>query len=309
MSISLTKRFAALLGFFLPSVLTRPLMRLAGHKVGKGTKLPFLSYICAEHMELGNDVDIRPLVFIDVNTLSLGSNTIVSYGAQIKGDRGFACGDNCMLGPHSTVHCEEDVRLGFYSCIGPRSMVYTHGSFLPVTLGYPALFAAVVLEDFVWIAMGVTLLPGAYVESNCIINPGVIVSGRVPTGTRLQLSRKAVQSIPHAKLIRFAKRSPAYYHQAIVRGFLQADNAHWTESDDHAVFSWGADRQFRSCAATNRIELWTGNTRTAVYDLERFRVTASRDTLHRRFLAHPRRRFGVTLRTAHSPDPQDRTPL
>jgi acetyltransferase-like isoleucine patch superfamily enzyme len=297
--ISLIKRVAAALAFCLPSCLTRPLFRSIGHKVGRNTKLPFFSFLCAEHMELGNDVDIRPFVFISVSRLTIGSNTILSYGTQIKGEKGFHAGDNCFTGPHTIIHCDEQVRFGFYSGVGPRCTIYTHGSFLPVNLGYPAVFAEVVLEDFVWTAMGVLFLPGTHVERNCIINPGVVVSGRIAAGTRLQMSPESVKQIEHAKLLRFSRRSPAYYHQAMIRGFLTAQGVSWKESEDGCVFRWGGGSEFRSSPPTNAIELWNGIHRVAAYDLEGFYVTQSRDALHRRFLAYIRRRFGVTLRTIY----------
>jgi len=251
-------------------------------------------------MELGNDVDVRSFVFINVNRLTMGSNTIVSFGTQIKGDRGFHTGDNCYVGPHTIIHCDEDVRFGFYSGVGPRCTIYTHGSFLPVTRGYPAIFASVVLEDFVWTAMGVLFLPGAHIENNCIINPGVVVSGRVSTGTRLQMSPESVKHIEQSKLLRFSRRPTAYYHQSMIRGFLTSQGESWTENEDCTAFrcSRGAI-EFRSNPSTDAIELWRGTQRVAAYDLGGFHVTQSTDGLHRRFLAYIRRRYGLTLRTVY----------
>lgn len=292
-------KLAAILGVFLPSGPTRAVFRLVGHKVGRNTKLPFFSFVCANRLELGNDVDIRPFVFVSVSELTIGSNTIVSFGCQIKGEKGFHAGDNCFLGPHTIIHCDENVRFGFYSGVGPRCIIYTHGSFLPVTMGYPAVFAEVVLEDFVWTAMGVLFLPGAHVEQNCIINPGVVVSGRVPAGTRLQMSPEAVKHIDQVKLLRFSRRSPGHYHQAMIREFLTAEGVAWEESENGDVFRFGRGSEFLSSPATNALELRKGNQRIASYDLEGFYATESKDAMHRRFLAYIRRRFGTTLRTTY----------
>ena len=299
MKVSPLKSFAAALAFCLPSWLTRRVFRLMGHTVGQNARLPLFSFVCADRMELGNDVDIRPFVFINVSRLTIGSNTIVSFGTQVKGDKGFYTGDNCFIGAHTIIHCDEDVRFGFYSGVGPRCTIYTHGSFLPVTLGYPAVFAEVVLEDFVWTAMGVLFLPGSHVEQNCIINPGVVVSGRVPAGTRLQLSPEAVTQIDQTKLLKFARRSPAYYHGAMIRGFLGAQGVTWEEREGATVFCWGNGREFRSSPVTDTIELVDRGERIASYDLKGFYVTESRDELHRRFLTYIRRRFGLTLRTIY----------
>jgi acetyltransferase-like isoleucine patch superfamily enzyme len=300
MRIPLSVRIAAALAFCLPSWLSRLVFRLVGHKVGRNTKLPFFSFVCADQMELGNDVEIRPFVFISVSRLTIGANTIVSYGAQVTGDGGLHTGDNCFVGPHSIIHCDEDVRFGFYSGVGPRCTIYTHGSFLPVTLGYPAAFGKVVLGDFVWTAMGVMFLPGAHVESHCIINPGVVVSGRVPSGMRLQMSPEAVKRIDQSRLLGYSRRPADYYHKGIIRGFLEAEGLSWEEDDTGTVFRSGGFAEFRSNPAANVIELVVDGRLIASYDLGDYRSTASRHAVHRRFLAYVRRRFGLTLRTDYA---------
>ena len=81
------KRFIAIFCIILPSSLSRLLYRLCGYHIGKNVKLPFLSYIYANEIEIGNDVDIRTFVFINVDKLTIGSNTIISVGTQIIGDK------------------------------------------------------------------------------------------------------------------------------------------------------------------------------------------------------------------------------
>ncbi len=292
-------RWAAVLGFFLPSAPTRWLFRLAGHRVGRNTRLPLLSFICANQMELGNDVDIRPFVFISVDRLAIGSSTIVSFGCQIKGDKGFHAGDNCILGAHAVVHCDEDVKLGFYCGVGPRSTIYTHGSFLPVTRGYPALFAEVVLEDFVWTGMGVLFLPGSWVETNCIINPGVVISGRVPANTRLQLSSEATQKLDQAKLLRFSRRKPEFYHEKMIKEFLEHEGLARKASADNRRFETGCGIVFVSKPDEDVIEFHRDGRRVASYDVDGFWATESQDRLHRRFLDFVRKHYGLILRTRY----------
>jgi acetyltransferase-like isoleucine patch superfamily enzyme len=293
------KKVVSVLGFCLPSWLTRPLFRLVGHRVGRNAALPMFTYIHAGQIELGDDVDIRPFVFVSVGELKIGSNTIISFGTQVKGEKAFHTGDNCFVGPHTIIHCDENVRFGFYSGVGPRCTIYTHGSFLPVTLGYPAVFSEVTLEDYVWTAMGVLFLPGAHVESNCIINAGVVVSGRIRSGTRLQVSAEAVKHIEQSKLLRFSRRSPGYYHQAIIKGFLGMRGIKLQEELHDTVFRSNNGIEFRSFPESNQIELWRSHRRIAGYDLETFHTDNSRDKTHRQFLGYIRRRFGLALRTRY----------
>lgn len=293
------KRLVAVASIFLPSWVCRFLYRCVGHTIGKNVRLPLFSYVHAQRIELGNDVDIRRFVFISVAELRIGNNTIISYGTQIKGEKDFQAGDNCFLGPQTIIHCDESVRFGFYSGVGPRCTIYTHGSFLPVTLGYPAVFEEVVLEDFVWTAMGVLFLPGSRVGRNCLINPGVVVSGTIPANTRLQVSPDAVKRLDQEKLRRLSCRTPAHYHPAIIRGFLGSRGAQWKESKAATVFAFGDGMEFRSLPGENRIELWQGGDRISAYDLETFHTDHSRNGIHRAFLAYIRRRFGLTLRVRY----------
>jgi acetyltransferase-like isoleucine patch superfamily enzyme len=293
------KRIISLIAFFLPSWITRILYRCVGHTIGRNVRLPLFSFIHAQRIELGNDVDIRPFVYVNVAGLRIGSNTIISYGTQIQGGKDFQTGDNCFVGPQTIIHCDENVRFGFYSGVGPRCTIYTHGSFLPVTLGYPAVFAEVVLEDFVWTAMEVLFLPGARVGRNCIINPGVVVLGKVPDGTRLQMSPEAFKHLDQEKLRRLAHRTPAYYHQAIIKGFLRSRHEDWSEDEGATIYRFAGGTDFRSLVDANRIELWRNGARIAGYDLETFHTDHSRDSVHRLFLVYIRRHFGLTLRVRY----------
>jgi len=289
------KKLVAGLCFFLPSGTTRFLYRLCGHRIGKNVRIPALCYVHADEMILGNDVDIRRFVYIQVRKLSLGANTIVSYGCQVKGNAGFSCEESCFLGIHCLIHCVEDVSFGFYSGLGPRCTVYTHGSFLPVILGYPARFAPVVMEDYVWIAMEVTIMPGAHIERNCIINPGVVIQGRVKSDSIVQLDPKSYSILDLKRLQIISKKEPSYWHQQIITGFLVSKSVAFQHDAGTSSYSVAGRYSFISRPETNAIELHVGKERI-LYDLERFYAAASRRRIHKEFLAFIRLRHGLTLR-------------
>jgi acetyltransferase-like isoleucine patch superfamily enzyme len=295
------KKLISAVCFLLPSGLSRPLFRLAGHRIGKNTRLPIFSFVHADTLELGDDVDIRPFVVINVGTCAIGSNSIVSFGAQIFGDKGFTTKDNCFIGPHCIIHCEENVSFGFYSGLGARCVIYSHGSFLPVNRGYPVKFAEVVLEDYVWTAIGVMFLPGAYVESNCILNPGVVVSSRIPSGTLVQVDTKQFQRLDLNRVLHFAKRDNRHHHQAILSSFLSSRGMDCQPAPDENHFPISNGYEFESDPAANMICLRLGNgSESILYDLEEFYCDESNDTLHKAFLTFLRRRFGIALRTKYS---------
>ena len=292
------KKLVAGLCFVLPSKPTRILYRLCGHRIGRNVRIPALTFVHAENMTIGNDVTIRRFVYIHVRKLSLGANTIVSYGSQIKGEAGFSCQDNCFLGIHCLIHCLDNVSLGFYSGLGPRSTVYTHGSFLPVTMGYPARFAPVVMEDHVWIAMEVTVMPGAHIERNCIINPGVVVQGRIRANSILQLDPKQYSVHDLSRLQKISKRDIPYWHHQIISAFLNSQAASYQHDTGTASYPVAGRYTFISRPEMNVIELHIGKERI-LYDLEQFYTDESRRPIHKKFLAFIRLHHGLILRTRY----------
>ena len=292
------KKLVAALCFFLPSAPTRFLYRLCGHRIGKNVRIPALSFIHAQEMTVGNDVDIRPFVFISVRRLSVGANTIISYGNQIKGDASFICGDNCFLGLQCVIHCVENVSLGFYSGLGPRCTVYTHGSFLPVTKGYPAKFAPVVIEDYVWIAMEVTIMPGAHIERNCIINPGVVIQGKIKSNSIVQLDPKQYGIHDLSRLQRLSQKDARALHNQIISSFLDSLPEPFQHDEGAADYAVPGRYAFVSRPETNCIELRIKNDRI-LYDLENFYADENRQPVHKKFLSFIRLRFGITLRTRY----------
>jgi len=292
----------AALCLVLPSGFTRIAYRLAGYKIGKNVKLPLFSFICAGSIEIGNDVDIRPFVYINIGNLKIGNNTIISFGTQIAGPKGFSTGDNCFIGPHTLIHCEESVTFGFYSGVGPRTTIYTHGSFLPVPMGYPAKFGEVVFEDYVWGAMGLQIMPGTHVGSYSLINPNVVVSGRIPSNTRLQISPKALEKLDMSKLVRFSKRQPEYYHKQIIKDFLESAGIVFTHDEENRRFETMKQLNFVYNPDKNLICLERRNKTIAEYDLENFYASDSSHRIHKAFLFFLRRRYGLTLRIKYRKD-------
>lgn len=293
------KMFSALC-FLLPSFATRIIFRLLGHKIGKNAKMSIFSFICAAHIELGNDVEIRPLVFIKVRRLIVGSNSIISFGTQIKGDRDFVAKGNNFVGVHCMIHCDEDMKMGFYSGLGPGCVAYTHGSFLPVTEGYPAKFEEIVLEDYVWIGMAVLLLPGAHVESNCVINPGVVLKSTIKSNTLLESSSTSFRALSLKKMQAFLRKKPEDYHEEIIRGFADHHKKACEYDEQSREFTVGKDSTYKCFPEENRIVLAHKNEKVT-YDLKEFYTDNSKLKIHREFLFFIRRRFGIILRTKYDP--------
>ena len=200
------------------------------------------------------------------------------------------------MGAHCLINCEEDVKLGFYSGFGPRCTVYTHGSFLPVIKGYPAKFEKVVLEDYVWIAMNVTVLPGTYIESNCIINPGVVLKSRIKSNSLIEFNPVAFRVMDLSKLQRFHKKnSISNYYEEILSDFLSHYQIDYEYSENGIGFKVLGKYHFNLLPESEIIELSYEDNKKVQYDLRNFTAGYSSLRIHKKFLFFLRRRYGVIL--------------
>jgi len=292
------KKIISAICILMPSFITCFVFRLMGHQIGKNSKIRILSYIYADKIAIGNDVEIRSFVFIQVNTLTLGHNTVISFGTQIKGDQSFTAKGCNFIGLHCLINCEDNVSLGFYSGLGPRSTIYTHGSFLPITLGYPAKFEPVVIEDYVWVGMAVTILPGTHIESNCIINPGVMLKSRIRANSLIEFKSATFSVMKLNQLQAFLKQLPASQLSTIIENFLIYEHMEYTHHKEDNRFSSGKTCVFRYFSETGIIELFVKN-KKITYDMTRFSTDFSTSVLHKRFLFFLRRRCGIILQTRY----------
>ncbi len=291
------KNLLLILRIFLPSKISIFILKSIGFNIGKNVVISPLSIILANHIVIGNDSKIKAFTYINVDKFTIGSNTIISFNAQIIGAKGFTTKDNCFVGPQTIIHCDEDVEMGFYSGFGPRNLVYTHGSFLPVTMGYPANFAKVVLEDFVWLGMAVTCMAGTHVESNCIVAPGVVLNSRIKSNTMVRVKPTTFEQIPMESLTRFLKKEPGKLMEEMIEKFLSHKGALFQSDKDSIVFNWkNKTYRFYINAKTMKITL-SGNPITLQYDLEEFYTDSSKLKIHQEFLAFIRRYYGITLRS------------
>ena len=76
-----------------------------------------------------------------IGDVTIGNYTEISSFSVIYGCANFRVGNKCYVGPQTWINVSEDVVMGNGVGIGPRTMIFTHGSFLPYTEGYPVRFA------------------------------------------------------------------------------------------------------------------------------------------------------------------------
>jgi hypothetical protein len=158
----------------------------------------------------------------------------------------------------------------------------------------------VVIGDFVWIAMEVSIMPGTNIEPNCIINPGVVLQGRVKSNSMIQQDATQYSIHDLSRLQRISKKSVQYYHDQMISSFLDSQSMSFKHEVASNSYSFSDSCVFISHPDTNCVELINKNKKKIVYDFEHFYADNSRNILHKKFLLFIRLRFGIILRTRYS---------
>ncbi len=168
--------------FVCPPFLKPLLLRwFAKAKIGRGVHIGWFSSVIGRKIELGDYCEIRSLTLIKCDgQVSIGAYTLISYFNLIYGEANFRIGKHSYIGPQCIVNVWEDVAMGDVSAIGSRSMIFTHGSFLPFTEGYWVRFAPVVIGSHAWLASGVFIHPGVTIGNNVFVNAQSVLTRDIP---------------------------------------------------------------------------------------------------------------------------------
>jgi acetyltransferase-like isoleucine patch superfamily enzyme len=159
------------------------LRRFCGAHIGRRVSIGWFASIAAREIELGDYAAVRAATLIRLDgAFRLGRQSEISNFCLIYGASDLEIGDQCYIGPQCLLNCDEPVRMGYYSALGPRSMVFTHGSFLPFTQGYWVKLAGVTIGSYVWCAAGVFLHPGVEIGDECFVNSRSVVTQSIPSG-------------------------------------------------------------------------------------------------------------------------------
>lgn len=175
------KEIIYVLMIFSPSFLKTRVYRLLGAKIGRHTKISMFSYLKAEEIEMADFSSIGAFTIIRCNgILKIGEYSEISSFVLIYGESGLRMDKNCYIGPRAVINVTKDIRLGSVSAIGPCSILYTHGTWLPYNEGYPRKFKEIIIEDYVWISASVKIVPGIHIGRNSFINTGSVVYNDIP---------------------------------------------------------------------------------------------------------------------------------
>ena len=174
--------------FLCPPFLKRIILKsFCGASFGRGSSIGWFSAVVGDDIRLGEFSTIKPFTLIRCDgEVRLGSYSEVSSFNLIYGCGSFIVGDKCYIGPQSLINVTEDVIIGNNVGIGAKTMIYTHGSFLPYTEGYWVKFGKVIIGNNVWLAAGVFIQPGVEIGQNVFANSRSVITKNIETGMVVQ---------------------------------------------------------------------------------------------------------------------------
>lgn len=199
------KKLLAMATFLLPSSLRIPILKFAGFKIGKNTTISPFTVIVADEVEIGNDVYISPFVLIfNLKRVKFGNKVYISLGTFVHshGVGSLELGDFSATGLFCLINCTCDVSVGKYTCLGPRVMLVTHGSFLPKNLGFSTQYFSVKIGNYAWIMMDVKIVPGVNIGDYVIAHPGTVIMTDIPSNSVYTHERNSFRTYPMSTLYR-----------------------------------------------------------------------------------------------------------
>jgi len=174
------KKVLMLLSVFLPGKLRIYFLNCLGHEISSKAILAPFSILLVKKMLIDENAKIDSFSFIvGLKTLTLKQASGISRFTYISGGGTIHLNNRSLIGSRCVINTGSgDVIFGEYSVLAPRSSIYTHGTFLPVTHGYSGKNKGVQIGSYTWIMQNSSIGPGVKIGSNIIVLPGsTIVKG------------------------------------------------------------------------------------------------------------------------------------
>lgn len=168
------KRVLMLLSVFLPGKIRIFFLNILGHEISSKAILGSFSILLVNKMYIGEGAKIDGFSFIvGLKTLTMKQASGISRFTYISGGGNLRLNSRSLIGSRCIINTGSgDVTFGDYSVLAPRSTIYTHGTFLPITHGYSGKNKGVQIGSYTWIMQNSSIGPGVKIGSNIIVLPG-----------------------------------------------------------------------------------------------------------------------------------------
>ena len=179
------KKFVTLLSVLLPTKIRIFVLNKLGHQISKKAILLKFSIVLADKIILEDNSRLESFSIVTgIKLLHLKRGSGISSFAYISGNHKLFLDERALIGSRSIVNTGAgDVTFGKYSVLSPRSTIYTHGTFLPITHGYSIKNQGVSVGSYTWIMQNASIGPGVTIGSNTIVLPGSVVVKQVKDDT------------------------------------------------------------------------------------------------------------------------------
>lgn len=187
LNLSLSQILVIFFLILLPSRFKVMIYRLAGASIGKKASIGIGTIVLAESFKkinIGNYTSIRNFSIIICGDITIGKYSEIAPFTWIWGSGKLNIGNKCYIGPRCIINLRRNnFYMGNYAGVGPSSVIYTHGQWLPYTQGWPRKYGDVKLEDYAWVPARVFISPGVTIGKESIIGSGAVVTKSIPPRT------------------------------------------------------------------------------------------------------------------------------
>ena len=184
MDLPLRVSVIAFLMTILPSALKVGILKLGGANIGHKVRIGFGSVVIADKFSkitIGDYTKIRNFTYIICKEIDIGNYVFIGMHVWIWGSGKLYIKKKANIGSRVIIDIRcNNFHLGEYSGLGPGSIVYTHSHGQPYTQGYFHMLKDVVLEDFVYGALKIIILPGVTIGRDSVIGAGAVVTKSIP---------------------------------------------------------------------------------------------------------------------------------
>jgi len=131
---------------------------------------------------LEEEISVKCREFIAGSFLQFYKGAVVGKGGKFGINSKVTIGDGCFIGKNTLINPSEEIIIGDDVGIGDEVQIWTHGGYLSVLDGFPAVFAPVKIGNHVWLPSRCIVLPNVTIGSNVVIGINSLVNKNIPSG-------------------------------------------------------------------------------------------------------------------------------
>jgi maltose O-acetyltransferase len=116
----------------------------------------------------------------------IGTGTNVSFDGYFEKAENISIGEYCYVGPQAYWSGLGGIKIGNNVIFGPRTCLYTQNhnwcsnTTLPFGPAQEDMNYPIIINDNVWVCLGVHILPGVTIGEGAILSMGAVVTKDVP---------------------------------------------------------------------------------------------------------------------------------